>query len=164
MTELRGLHCMCTVGERLFVMGGNHFRGSSDYDDVLGCEYYSPAADQWTVVAAMPRGQSDVGVAVFKEQIYVVGGYSWNRRCMVDIVQRYDPQTDEWDRVFNVLEPLGGIRSCTLTVHLPEGAVDDAQIQACLPACLPACIQEKTHTPFLANQADRKSTRLNSSH
>ncbi|XP_067115121.1 kelch-like protein 9 [Osmerus mordax] len=132
MTELRGLHCMCTVGDHLFVMGGNHFRGSSDYDDVLGCEYYSPAADQWTVVAAMPRGQSDVGVAVFQEQIYVVGGYSWNSRCMVDIVQRYDPQTDEWDRVFNVLEPLGGIRSCTLTVHLPEGAVDDAQIQDCL--------------------------------
>lgn len=124
MEELRGLHCMCTVGDRLFVMGGNHFRGSSDYDDVLGCEYYSPAADQWTSVAPMPRGQSDVGVAVFRGRVYVVGGYSWNSRCMVDIVQRYDPLTDAWDRVFNVLEPLGGIRACSLTVHLPEGTVD----------------------------------------
>ncbi|XP_071392261.1 kelch-like protein 9 [Centroberyx affinis] len=131
MTELRGLHCMCTVGDRLYVMGGNHFRGSSDYDDVLGCEYYSPKADQWTVVAPMPRGQSDVGVTVFNGQIYVVGGYSWNSRCMVDIVQRYDPKRDVWDRVFNVLEPLGGIRACTMTVHLPEGAVDEAQIQEC---------------------------------
>ncbi|XP_029981655.1 kelch-like protein 9 isoform X2 [Sphaeramia orbicularis] len=131
MTELRGLHCMCTVGDRLYVMGGNHFRGSSDYDDVLGCEYYSPETDQWTVVAPMPRGQSDVGVTVFKEQIYVVGGYSWNSRCMVDIVQRYDPELDVWDRVFNVLEPLGGIRACTMTVHLPEGSVDEAQIQEC---------------------------------
>uniref|UniRef100_UPI003AAE8626 kelch-like protein 9 n=1 Tax=Centroberyx gerrardi TaxID=166262 RepID=UPI003AAE8626 len=131
MTELRGLHCMCTVGDRLYVMGGNHFRGSSDYDDVLGCEYYSPKTDQWTVVAPMPRGQSDVGVTVFNGQIYVVGGYSWNSRCMVDIVQRYDPERDVWDRVFNVLEPLGGIRACTMTVHLPEGAVDEAQIQEC---------------------------------
>ncbi|XP_010878570.2 kelch-like protein 9 isoform X2 [Esox lucius] len=129
MMELRGLHCMCTVGDRLYVMGGNHFRGSSDYDDVLTCEFYSPEANQWTAVAAMPRGQSDVGVAVFKGQIYVVGGYSWNSRCMVDIVQRYDPEKDEWDRVFNVLEPLGGIRACTMTVHLPEGSVDDGQMQ-----------------------------------
>ncbi|XP_030614310.1 kelch-like protein 9 isoform X2 [Archocentrus centrarchus] len=131
MTELRGLHCMCTVEDRLFVMGGNHFRGCSDYDDVLGCEYYSPDTDQWTVVSPMPRGQSDVGVTVFNGQIYVVGGYSWNSRCMVDIVQRYDPERDVWDRVFNVLEPLGGIRACTMTVHLPEGSVDEAQIQDC---------------------------------
>ncbi|XP_053732923.1 kelch-like protein 9 isoform X1 [Synchiropus splendidus] len=131
MMELRGLHCMCTVGDRLFVMGGNHFRGNSDYDDVLACEYYSPEVDQWTLVAPMPRGQSDVGVTVFNGHIYVVGGYSWNSRCMVDIVQRYDPELDVWDRVFNVLEPLGGIRACTMTVHLPEGSVDEAQIQEC---------------------------------
>lgn len=131
MMELRGLHCMCTVGDRLYVMGGNHFRGSSDYDDVLGCEYYSPDTDQWTMVAPMPRGQSDVGVTVFNGQIYVVGGYSWNSRCMVDIVQRYDPEQDMWDRVFNVLEPLGGIRACTMTVYLPEGSVDEAEIQDC---------------------------------
>ncbi|XP_017560081.1 kelch-like protein 9 [Pygocentrus nattereri] len=131
MMELRGLHCMCTVDNRLYVMGGNHFRGTNDYDDVLSCEYYSPATDQWTLVAPMPRGQSDVGVAVFKGKIYVVGGYSWNSRCMVDIVQCYDPEKDEWERVFNVLEPLGGIRACTMTVHRPEGSVDEAQIQEC---------------------------------
>uniref|UniRef100_A0A8C6WN62 Si:rp71-68n21.9 n=1 Tax=Neogobius melanostomus TaxID=47308 RepID=A0A8C6WN62_9GOBI len=129
MMDLRGLHCMCTVGDRLYVMGGNHFRGSSDYDDVLSCEYYSPATNQWTVVAPMPRGQSDVGVTVFNGEVYVVGGYSWNSRCMVDIVQRYDPSKDVWDRVFNVLEPLGGIRACTMTVHLPEGSVDEVDIQ-----------------------------------
>ncbi|XP_056145583.1 kelch-like protein 9 [Lampris incognitus] len=132
MTELRGLHCMCTVEDRLYVIGGNHFRGSTDYDDVLACEYYNPRTDQWTVVAPMPRGQSDVGVTVFNKKIYVVGGYSWNSKCMVDIVQRYDPEQDVWDRVFNVLEPLGGIRACTMTVHLPEGSVDDAQLQECL--------------------------------
>ncbi|KAG7252083.1 hypothetical protein CRUP_032966, partial [Coryphaenoides rupestris] len=94
MMELRGLHCMCTVGARLYVMGGNHFGSSADYDDVLSCKFYSPAADQWTAVAAMPRGQSDVGVTVFRGRVYVVGGYSWNSRCMVDIVQRYDPEQD----------------------------------------------------------------------
>ncbi|XP_068602065.1 kelch-like protein 9 [Brachionichthys hirsutus] len=137
MSELRGLHCMCAVGDRLYVMGGNHFRGSGDYDDVLGCEYYSPETDQWTVVAPMTRGQSDVGVTVFNGHIYVVGGYSWNSRCMVDIVQRYDPEQDVWDRVFNVLEPLGGIRACTMTVHLPEGSVDEDEIQDCpLPTAM----------------------------
>ncbi|KAI1899733.1 hypothetical protein AGOR_G00064800 [Albula goreensis] len=130
MTTLRGLHCMCTVGDHLYVMGGNHFRGANDYDDVLSCEYYSPATDQWTSVAPMPRGQSDVGVAVFQGKIYVVGGYSWNSRCMVDIVQRYDPEQDEWEKMFSVLEPLGGIRACTMTVHPPEGIIE-TQGQEC---------------------------------
>ena len=131
MVELRGLHCMCTVGDRLYVMGGNHFRGANDYDDVLGCEYYSPASDQWTMVAAMPRGQSDVGVTVFKGRVYVVGGYSWNSRCMVDIVQCYDPESDEWEHPFSVLEPLGGIRAATMTVHRPQGPAAEAQIHEC---------------------------------
>ncbi|KAJ3591830.1 hypothetical protein NHX12_006962 [Muraenolepis orangiensis] len=131
MMELRGLHCMCTVGARLYVMGGNHFGSSSDYDDVLSCEFYSPGADQWTAVAAMPRGQSDVGVTVFQGRVYVVGGYSWNSRCMVEIVQCYDPELDTWDRVFDVLEPLGGIRACTMSVHVPEDCVDEARIQDC---------------------------------
>ncbi|XP_032389958.1 kelch-like protein 13 isoform X3 [Etheostoma spectabile] len=120
MTTVRGLHCMCTVGDRLYVIGGNHFRGTSDYDDVLSCEYYSPALDLWTPIAAMLRGQSDVGVAVFENKIYVVGGYSWNNRCMVEIVQKYDPEKDEWHKVFDLPESLGGIRACTLTVFPPE--------------------------------------------
>lgn len=120
MTTVRGLHCMCTVGERLYVIGGNHFRGTSDYDDVLSCEYYSPILDQWTPIAAMLRGQSDVGVAVFENKIYVVGGYSWNNRCMVEIVQKYDPDKDEWHKVFDLPESLGGIRACTLTVSPPK--------------------------------------------
>ncbi|XP_031800969.1 kelch-like protein 13 isoform X1 [Sarcophilus harrisii] len=120
MTTVRGLHCMCTVGEKLYVIGGNHFRGTSDYDDVLSCEFYSPALDQWTPIAAMLRGQSDVGVAVFENKIYVVGGYSWNNRCMVEIVQKYDPEKDEWHKVFDLPESLGGIRACTLTVFPPE--------------------------------------------
>lgn len=131
MMELRGLHCMCTAGDRLYVMGGNHFRGANDYDDVLSCEYYSPTYDQWTAVAPMPRGQSDVGVSVFKGKVYVVGGYSWNSRCMVDIVQCYDPERDEWEHAFNVLEPLGGIRACTMTVHRPQGLAAEAPIQDC---------------------------------
>ncbi|XP_028571376.1 kelch-like protein 13 isoform X7 [Podarcis muralis] len=120
MTTVRGLHCMCTVGDKLYVIGGNHFRGTSDYDDVLSCEYYSPSLDQWTPIAAMLRGQSDVGVAVFENKIYVVGGYSWNNRCMVEIVQKYDPEKDEWHKVFDLPESLGGIRACTLTVFPPE--------------------------------------------
>lgn len=62
----------------------------------------------------MLRGQSDVGVAVFENKIYVVGGYSWNNRCMVEIVQKYDPEKDEWHKVFDLPESLGGIRACAL--------------------------------------------------
>ena len=68
---------MTTHGERLYVFGGNHFRGSSDYDDVLECEYYVPQCDKWVRVQPMLTGQSDVGIAVYKDRIYVTGGYRW---------------------------------------------------------------------------------------
>ena len=99
---------MTTFRDKLFVIGGNHFRGSTDYDDVLGeflhlllqrrlflenwknyhylkkmildCEYYQPKLDCWTRVAPMLTGQSDVGIAVYNGRIYVTGGYSWNNR------------------------------------------------------------------------------------
>ncbi|XP_048396853.2 kelch-like protein 13 [Stegostoma tigrinum] len=127
MSTVRGLHCMCSVEDRLYVIGGNHFQGINDYDDVLSCEYYRPVADQWTHIAPMLRGQSDVGVTVFNNNIYVIGGYSWNNRCMVEIVQKYDPENNEWKKVFDVPEPLGGIRACTLTIHMPE---DDLELQS----------------------------------
>ncbi|MEE6496615.1 hypothetical protein FKM82_002434 [Ascaphus truei] len=134
MTTVRGLHCMCTVGDKLYVIGGNHFRGTSDYDDVLSCEYYSPSLDLWTPIAAMLRGQSDVGVAVFENKIYVVGGYSWNNRCMVEIVQKYDPEKDEWHKVFDLPESLGGIRACTLTVFPPEDNIGSPSRESPLSA------------------------------
>lgn len=46
-----------------------------DYDDVLECEYYLPRTDQWVKVAPMLTGQSDVGIAVYNDRIYVTGGY-----------------------------------------------------------------------------------------
>ncbi|XP_072369859.1 kelch-like protein 13 isoform X1 [Scyliorhinus torazame] len=134
MSTVRGLHCMCSVRDRLYVIGGNHFLGTNDYDDVLCCEYYCPTADQWTPIAPMLRGQSDVGVAVFNNNIYVIGGYSWNNRCMVEIVQKYDPEKDEWQKVFDVPEPLGGIRACTLTVHTPEDDLESAPRESPLAA------------------------------
>jgi len=116
MTTVRGLHCMTTYTNKLFVIGGNHFRGSTDYDDVLDCEYYQPVIDQWTRVSPMLTGQSDVGIAVYNDKIYVTGGYSWNNRCMVDIVQCYCPNSDKWETQFSLPEALGGIRACTLVL------------------------------------------------
>ena len=62
----------------------------------------------------MLTGQSDVGIAVYNDKIYVTGGYSWNNRCMVDIVQCYCPNSDKWETQFSLPEALGGIRACTL--------------------------------------------------
>lgn len=111
---------MCIVGDKLYVIGGNYFRGISDYDDVLSCEYYSLIFDQWILIVVMLRGQSDVGVVVFENKIYVVGGYFWNNRCMVEIVQKYDLEKDEWYKVFDFFESLGGIWVCIFIVFLFE--------------------------------------------
>ena len=82
----------------------------------------------------MLTGQSDVGIAVYNDRIYVTGGYryvfgrtksryfsnSWNNRCMVDIVQCYDPAKDKWENRFELPEALGGIRACTLVLKHPS--------------------------------------------
>merc|ERR1712227_868647 len=132
MTVVRGLHCMTTHGERLYVFGGNHFRGSSDYDDVLECEYYVPQCDKWVRVQPMLTGQSDVGIAVYKDRIYVTGGYSWNNRCMVDIVQCYCPDLDKWETQFSLPEALGGIRACTLVLKQPSDLYNTVQTPSML--------------------------------
>nr|XP_009858623.1 kelch-like protein 9 [Ciona intestinalis] len=126
MSTVRGLHCMTTVRDRLYVIGGNHFKGTTDYDDVLECEFYTTETDQWCCVAPMLTGQSDVGIAVYDGKVYVTGGYSWNNRCMVDIVQCYDPEENKWMKTFSLPAALGGIRACTLTV-LPNFANSNAQ-------------------------------------
>ncbi|XP_064185814.1 kelch-like protein 9 [Anguilla rostrata] len=114
MAAARGLHCMSAAGGRLYALGGNAPVGEGDYADVLSVEAYSPAADQWTAAAPMALGQSDAGVAWFGGLLYVAGGYQWRGRCMVDAVQRYDPERDAWDEAFGVPEPVGGARICAM--------------------------------------------------
>ncbi|KAJ8405937.1 hypothetical protein AAFF_G00308250 [Aldrovandia affinis] len=127
MATARGLHCMCTVAGRLYVMGGNHFLGDGSYADVLSVEFYCPATGQWTAAAPMPLGQSDVGVATLRGQVYVLGGYSWSSCCMVDMVQRYDPESDAWEHAFSLPEPMGGIRAFGMTVHTPDDLLESPE-------------------------------------
>ncbi|KAJ8283105.1 hypothetical protein COCON_G00056240 [Conger conger] len=121
----RGLHCMAAVGDRLYVMGGNVSRGNGEYADVLSVEFYCPRAGQWSAAAPLPLGQSDVGVALCDGQLYLLGGYAFSGRAMVDGVQCYDPQRDVWEEACGLPEPMGGARACALplplTTHPPTG-------------------------------------------
>ncbi|KAJ8247187.1 hypothetical protein GJAV_G00259750 [Gymnothorax javanicus] len=124
MAMARGWHCMSEVGGRLLVVGGNAPKcgsGGVEYADVLSVEFYCPLVDQWSTAAPMPLGQSDAGVVVLGEQVFVLGGYQCSGRCVLDSVQCYDPQRNVWEEVFGVPEPMGGACACAMPLPVTDG-------------------------------------------
>ena len=92
----RGWHCMLTVGDSIFVTGGN--AGLNKRVDVHDTEVYSILTNQWTIVSALPLPQSEAGSVFYQNKIYILGGYSWAHQKCVNTIQAYDPQRDAWER------------------------------------------------------------------
>ncbi|CAH1245733.1 KLHL9 [Branchiostoma lanceolatum] len=114
MTTGRIWHCMATLGDKLYVMGG-------DIGDarlhVLTAESYCPTSDQWTAIAPMLTGQSEAGVAVIDDKIFLLGGYDWNNRDVIGSSQSYRPEDNIWRREASLPQAAAGVACCV--VRLP---------------------------------------------
>ncbi|XP_076799625.1 kelch-like protein 13 isoform X2 [Clavelina lepadiformis] len=110
----RGWHSQATIKDKIYVIGGN--TGINKRVDVLETEVYSPDFDQWTTVTPISMGQSEAGACVLENKIYIVGGYCWSARRCIKVIQTYEPEKDEWERVGNLPRGLAGLRLCTLTL------------------------------------------------
>ncbi|XP_078481184.1 kelch-like protein 13 [Ciona intestinalis] len=110
----RGWHSQITVKDKIYIIGGN--TGINKRVDVLDTEVYSPDFDQWTTVTPISMGQSEAGACLLDNKIFVVGGYCWSARRCIKVIQTYDPEKDEWERVGNLPRGLAGLRLCTLTL------------------------------------------------
>lgn len=51
----------------------------------------------WTAVASMSISRDAVGVCLLGDKLYAVGGY--DGQTYLNIVEAYDPQTNEWTQV-----------------------------------------------------------------
>lgn len=58
---------------------------------------YDPRTDAWTLVAPMSIGRDAIGVSVLGDRLIAVGGY--DGQSYLNIVEAYDPQTNEWEQV-----------------------------------------------------------------
>lgn len=64
---------------------------------------YDPKTDMWTAVASMSISRDAVGVCLLGDKLYAVGGY--DGQTYLNIVEAYDPQTNEWTQVRCFISP-----------------------------------------------------------
>ena len=64
------------------------------------CYRYDPKTDTWTMVASMSHGKDGIGVILFGDKLFSVGGYDGHQYKTV--VEVYDPQTNEWTQVLRM--------------------------------------------------------------
>ena len=91
------------VNGKLYVIGG-------DLNDqsLSVVESYDPRANRWTIQSPMPTSRHHAASAVVGENVYVIGGRLNSSYEGTDIVEKYNPISDEWT---TDLEPMPSKRS-----------------------------------------------------
>ncbi|KAM3918504.1 kelch-like protein 36 [Leptodactylus fuscus] len=113
MTIARGWHSMCTLDDSIYAIGGSDDNlESMERFDILAVECYSPQCDQWTQVAALLQPNSESGVAVLDNKIYILGGYSWENTTFSRTVQIYDKERKKWVKGTDLPKTVAGVSAC----------------------------------------------------
>jgi len=87
----RGASCNGAVGSKLYVMGGGN--GGAGSNSLTLNESFQLSKNKWATLAAMPQGSAFPGSAVYKGQLYCIGGdstYDESSTTLND-VQIYQP-------------------------------------------------------------------------
>ncbi|XP_029311259.1 kelch-like protein 33 [Cottoperca gobio] len=114
MAKPRARHCMETLGECLYVAGGNTAEDDMSIVDLLSCEVYNPVADSWTAFPSLSVPHVGAGGAVLEGKFYVLGGYSQEDHSETKVVHRYDPTTQRWENMGMMPGPNNDIRASVL--------------------------------------------------
>ena len=108
MRERRSFPTGVVCGDRMFVMGGY-----DGHETLNAVEEYNFTSREWRQAKPMSVARSNAGAAVWKEKIYVVGG--WDGRAL-DTVERFDVIRDEWELIKSLPRPTTGVRCCFLNL------------------------------------------------
>lgn len=73
---------------------------------------FHPDADSWSLVATLPGGHGEPGVAVLDHRIYVLGGRSHDRGNCMKYVHVYNADSDEWGSEAELKERVSGLAAC----------------------------------------------------
>ena len=123
MPTKRGSPNAAVVGGKIYVIGGAGLHpGSKETalhparpQRVLGVnEVYDPATNTWATRSPMPTTRNHAAAGVVNNKIYVIGGRVGNafitRASNTDVVEEYDPATDQWG---DLKAPMPTARSAT---------------------------------------------------
>uniref|UniRef100_A0A8C2A490 Kelch-like protein 33 n=1 Tax=Cyprinus carpio TaxID=7962 RepID=A0A8C2A490_CYPCA len=122
MTHDRALHCMETLGDRLYVAGGVSCEADGHLVDQLACEVYDPVANSWSAIMPFPVPHVGSASAVLEGKVYVIGGYCQEDYSDTKTVHRYDPATERWENMSVTPGPNTFIAACVLSIpaHLRQ--------------------------------------------
>jgi DNA-binding CsgD family transcriptional regulator len=83
----------------------------------------------WTQLAGLPSARSNMALASFGNQIYVIGGLADNG--VIGNVDRFDPQTNTWVTLSPKLSPAFDARAAVINgfIYLPGGILSDQNRQ-----------------------------------
>ncbi|KAK3918193.1 Kelch-like protein 5 [Frankliniella fusca] len=97
MAKRRGGVGVGVANGYLYAMGGHDAPASNPSASRFDCvERYDPKTDTWTMVASMSSGKDGIGVILFGDKLFSVGGYDGHHyKTSVEV---YDPQTNEWSQ------------------------------------------------------------------
>jgi hypothetical protein len=104
MQKARANFGIAVVNGKIYAFGGD--RGSPTgnavpaetrtAETVSTNEEYDPTSDTWTFRKPMPTGRALLGVAVYQNKVYCIGGYQ-GRYFDTGANEVYDPATDTWE-------------------------------------------------------------------
>uniref|UniRef100_A0A8C1Q1A9 Kelch-like family member 33 n=1 Tax=Cyprinus carpio TaxID=7962 RepID=A0A8C1Q1A9_CYPCA len=124
MTHDRALHCMETLGDRLYVAGGVSCKANGHLVDQLACEVYDPVANSWSAIMPFPVPHVGSASAVLEGKVYVIGGYCQEDYSDTKTVHRYDPATERWENMSVTPGPNTFIAACVLSIPWNSCTVD----------------------------------------
>ncbi|XDV19329.1 hypothetical protein PO909_024816 [Leuciscus waleckii] len=119
MRNDRALHCMETLGDRLYVAGGVSSDADGHLVDQLVCEVYDPVANSWSAIMPIPVPHVGSASAVLEGKVYVIGGYCHTANYRdIKSVHRYDPATAHWENMSVTPGPNICIAACVLPIPI----------------------------------------------
>lgn len=98
----------------------------------LGPEADDAEAAPWTFGASMSQRRSYIAAAEIGDQIYAAGGMVGETGRPLDLLQRYDPATDEWTTLRRMPEPTraGAAAAVDGVLYVVGGTTDEGNTAA----------------------------------
>ncbi|XP_061586403.1 kelch-like protein 22 isoform X2 [Cololabis saira] len=120
----RAWHGMAAANGHVYVIGGsNHERGYRR--DVLKVACFNPAVNCWSLLAPLPAGHGEPGVAVLDGRIYILGGRSHDKGNRMKYIHVYNPGSDEWESEMEFKERVSGLAACVAL--MPPAVITQAK-------------------------------------
>ncbi len=87
----------------LYVIGGFAKSSLSVWQGVSTVYQYNPTTKAWRELAAMPTARGALGVTVYQDRLYAIGGYDGERNTKA--VEVFNPQTNSWSSAASLPTP-----------------------------------------------------------